>query len=110
MSSKKRTRPSEGCLVHTVSFRLDDAMYRLLQAHAEHAQLTPPLLARESVLSALQEQSPWYLVLESLKLLRDDVATATEALLAKAGKVSPKEAGLWIDENFREHAVDLTTD
>lgn len=110
MSSKKKARHSEGCLGHTISFRLDDAMYRLLEAHAAQAQLSPPLLAREFVLSALQERSPWHLVIGSIRLLRGDVATATEALLANAGKISPKDASEWVDENFREHALDLTTD
>jgi hypothetical protein len=74
-------------------------------------------LAHELVLKALKEAEQWQCLAdcvqqlaECMKQLREDVATATEALLAKAGKVSSQDAHKWVAETFQAHALDIESD
>jgi plasmid stability protein len=87
---------------------LDEDTYRALDARAAKAGLSVHEQARHCVLEVLQEKEDRAALREAflhlqglIKTLREDVATATKALLMSAGKVSPQEAHAWVTENFR---------
>lgn len=91
-----------------INFRLqDEESWRVLSARAEALGVSPHQLARRYVIEVLQEaQERAALRAAVVELrqqvigLREDIALATEALLARAGKVTDEKARAWVEENF----------
>lgn len=91
----------------TISFRLDDPSSRVLAERATRLGVSPHELARHYVLEILQQAEERAALREAVVALhkeitgfREDIALATEALLASAGKVTDQEAHAWVEEHF----------
>lgn len=88
-----------------IGFKLDDASRANLTARAEQLGIGRNLLAREMVVSALNEEVDVpnaILALHHQVLgLREELALVAEVLLSHAGKVSPDEAKKWADGNIK---------
>ncbi len=91
-----------------IGFRLDDESRRILSERAARLGISVHDLARSYVNEALHVREERALLVQSLQhieerltLIRGDVATTAEALLANAGKVKLEEAHRWVVENFR---------
>ncbi|MCL4180503.1 MAG: hypothetical protein KJ072_22500 [Verrucomicrobia bacterium] len=84
---------------------------RLLEQQAAALDIASPHeLARQLVVDSLREAPQWSYLAGIIQQLREDVATATEALLTKAGKVSSQDAHKWVAETFQAHALDIESD
>lgn len=91
-----------------IGFRLDEASRQVLLDRAARLSTSPHELARHYVFEALHVADERALLVQTMQSidqrlmqLRGDVATATEALLASAGKIPAKEAHQWIEETFK---------
>ena len=91
----------------TVSFRLPSAFYRQLLSEAKDQSFKSPHdFARQLVIKALgnvesdQQMSELRDLRRTMDTLRDDLATATGALLAYAGKWTPEQARAWVQETL----------
>ena len=90
-----------------IGFRLDPASLCVLAERAKQLGVSPHKLARRYLLEILHEPEERAALREAVVALhqqvtgtREDIALATEALLASAGKVSDAEARAWVAEHF----------
>jgi hypothetical protein len=88
-------------------FRLDPAIAKKLETEAEKRGLTAGRYARLLVIDALSESDDENRVPEQLEALRDEVqtlkenlVTATIAILQTAAELPEEEVRKWVDENL----------
>lgn len=105
-TNAKRSFALNESTTQTVSFRLPAALARQLAARGAAQNLSPGECARRIVLEALSdsanEQTREDLadLRHGLNRLREDLATATVALLVEAGNVDRAEAEAWAEQNL----------
>jgi hypothetical protein len=88
-------------------FRLDPALAKKLEAEAEKRRLTPGRYARLLVIDALTDRGDEEALSLELRALRDEVealkdnlTTATIAILQTATELPEEEVRKWADENL----------
>ncbi|MCK6484540.1 MAG: hypothetical protein L6R00_10455 [Phycisphaerae bacterium] len=90
----------------SISFRLPGTLARQLAEIGARESLSPGEYARRLVLDRLTDRQTEELQSELAALrglaekLRDDLATATAALLVNAGKTSVADAQAWVQKNL----------
>jgi hypothetical protein len=90
-------------ITKTVGFRIPASTYRELEARGRREGLSPGQMAQKMVLEALSDTKHAEL-LATINQLRSELALATMALLADAGKASAEEAEAFVRRRF-QHAL-----
>jgi predicted transposase YdaD len=90
-------------ITKTVGFRIPAATYRELEARGRQEGLSAGQMAQRMVLEALSDTKHAEL-LATINQLRSELALATMALLADAGKASAEEAEAFVRGRFH-HAL-----
>lgn len=90
-----------------IGFRLDEESSAVLCHRAAALGVSPHDLARRYLIEVLHEPEERAALRAAVVALhqeitgtREDIALATEALLASAGKVTDQEAHAWVEEHF----------
>lgn len=90
----------------TVSFRLPPALFSQLTKEAEARGISLHIYARQIVTEKLgstfedDQRQEFEATRKGLKTIQEELATATAAMLAFAGKWSPDEARTWVKETL----------
>ena len=85
----------------TLTLRLDADTLEMLARTGASRGLSAGQYARELLLAALENP-----VDAQLARLRSDLASATYAILAYGGKVTPEEAERWVSENLEQQRLE----
>jgi hypothetical protein len=90
-------------ITKTIGFRIAPPIHKELEARARREGLSPGQMAQRMVLEALSDTKHAEL-LATINQLRSELALATMALLADAGKASAEEAEAFVRRSFH-HAL-----